>query len=144
MGQLAQLGARSLSTGINDPYTAAACIDHLSAALVNLAGRGLPRLVRTGKDGKGRLIVPGPSFKLMLESGFTPLREYGATHTIVVRRLALALRRIAAATVRSEDRQAVQAELALLIQSAEQSIGHTPQWPSLKAELLLPRAEPRD
>lgn len=105
--QLTEIAARALSPGLNDPYTAAACAEHLGAAMVKLARRIVPSSCRAGEDGAIRLIVPGPDFPEMLRTAFAPLRRYGASHPIVIEALVDALTKTAAATSRAANRAAV-------------------------------------
>ncbi|MGH8598824.1 MAG: DUF2254 domain-containing protein, partial [Gammaproteobacteria bacterium] len=42
VNQLVEIAVRALSPGVNDPFTAVACVDRLGAALSRLAQRGVP------------------------------------------------------------------------------------------------------
>jgi uncharacterized membrane protein len=134
VSQLAEIAVRALSPGVNDPFTAAACVDQLSAAMVKLAGRRLPSPTRGPDPGEPRLITPTPDFGELLRAGLGPIREYGASHTMVVRRLAEALRRISAAARRPQDRAVVAAELERLRRSAREACAG-PSWPDLERDL---------
>jgi uncharacterized membrane protein len=74
LGRLVEIALRALSTGRNDAFTAVSCIDHLSAALVQLARRPFPPTVRRDDEGAVRLIVPpGPSLADLIAHVFDDL-----------------------------------------------------------------------
>ncbi|MEG8055081.1 DUF2254 family protein [Sphingomonas aerolata] len=49
--ELVEIAARALSPGVNDPFTAVTCLDWLSAAMSDLAGRSLPSHLRVDDEG---------------------------------------------------------------------------------------------
>ena len=60
IAQLVEIAARALSPGVNDFYTAIACVDHLAAALAVVLDKGLPSNARSS-DGFGSSFIPWPS-----------------------------------------------------------------------------------
>ena len=71
---LIEIALRALSPGVNDTYTAIACVDRLSAALAVAVREGLPGDVRL-LDGEPRLVVPGSTLAGLFNLAFGPLRR---------------------------------------------------------------------
>ena len=76
--ELVDVGARAMSSGVNDPFTARTCVDWLTAGAAEMATRGSTSPYRLGPDGELRLIVPDGSFGELLERGFGAIRAYVA------------------------------------------------------------------
>jgi len=93
--QLSDIAVKALSPGINDPTTAAICIDRLSEGLVTLANRGKPNEVRSGEDDSVRVVLPGPNFARLVGIAFDPIRHYGAGDPTIAEHLVSTLGRIA-------------------------------------------------
>lgn len=104
--QLADIGLRALSPGVNDPTTAAVIVDHLAALAIQLANRGEPDAVREGDDGTVRLILSAPSFEALVATAFEQIRHYGSDNPAFARYLASTLQR-AATLVPPAQRQTV-------------------------------------
>ena len=115
--QIADIGIKALSPGINDPTTAIQCIDHLSHALAQLGRRSWPHPVRIGKAGKVRVWTNGPSFARLVEVAFAQLRQYGARDATVSTHLVTSLGRIAA-LVPTERRESLECQAMLVVQNA--------------------------
>jgi len=118
--ELVEVAVRALSPGINDPYTAIACIDRLGATLSRLAER--PRLSAYRYDGeeKLRVIASTVMFPDVLRWAFGPIRQYSEGRTLVAIRILSALGHIAARTTRSEDREAIVQQASLVLESCKQ------------------------
>jgi uncharacterized membrane protein len=84
--QLAEIGTRALSPGINDPNTAIECIDHVGAALALLLSRKIPDESRR-VNGKLHAWIPRPDFPAIAGGALDPLRHYGREHPSVIERL---------------------------------------------------------
>lgn len=95
VGQLAELAVRSLSTGINDPFTAIACIDRLAAALARLSRLPVGEPVRRDHAGSPRVIPHALTFVRVVEEAFEPIRRHGAGDAAVSMRLLDSLAAIA-------------------------------------------------
>lgn len=76
--ELVEIAARALSPGINDPFTAIACIDWLGAALMDLSALR-PRPSRLcDEEGQVRLEIPRLGFADYLRSAVGQLVPYAA------------------------------------------------------------------
>jgi uncharacterized membrane protein len=95
INQLVEIALRALSPGINDPFTAIACIDHLSAALARIATRPPPASAYFDEDGVMRVRLDGTDFEGLLGTAFDQLRQISRGNAAVSIRLLEALARIA-------------------------------------------------
>lgn len=97
ISQIMQVAARALSPGINDPLTAIACIDWLSAALARAARSHLPEYCFRDADGRLWVRGRGTDFAGMMGAVFDPLRQYARGNVQVTLRCLEALNRLAGA-----------------------------------------------
>lgn len=109
--QLVEIAVRALSPGINDPFTAMICIDHLGAVLCRLARRSIPSPFRFDREQVLRVIAAPVTFPQTVERAFTPIHHYGKGAPIVVMRILKILRAVGARAVREEDRAAVRLQV---------------------------------
>lgn len=85
--QLVEIGARALSTGVNDPFTAINCLNRLASAFAQLASRQLPsRYVKDKQDGV-RLLLEPFTYAGIIEAGFNQYRQNSVGKAAVVFRL---------------------------------------------------------
>lgn len=89
--QLVEIAARALSPGINDPFTAATCIDWLGEGLCKLAARELPDARRRDEDGTLRIVGRPFTFAGVVDAAFDPMRQNAAQNPYVLIRLMDAL-----------------------------------------------------
>ncbi len=92
--QMVEIAARALSPGVNDPYTAIACINNLTATLCYLAQAKLPSKYRVDKDTKLRVIADVLDFEGVLDAAFNQIRQFSGGSTAVIIRLMEALKTI--------------------------------------------------
>lgn len=105
--QIVEVAVRSLSPGINDPYTAVTCIDQLGSALCFLSSRQFPSPYRFDDEKVLRIIAKQTDFKGMLNAAFDQIRQYGHKSVSVTIRLLETLLRITNQTRHSDQRQAI-------------------------------------
>lgn len=112
--QLADVTAKALSPGINDPTTAVHALGHTSALLCELSACDLgPRLLRDEQD-RVRVVLRRPSFAELLELAMTQARRYGAGDPVVMARLVALLQEVAWTVRLPDQRTAVREQLARL------------------------------
>lgn len=87
VNQLVEIAVRALSPGVNDPFTALRCIDHLGAGLSYLAEREIPSPYRYDEDNQLRVIAHPVTFAGMTDSAFNQIRQYGLSSVAVIIRL---------------------------------------------------------
>ena len=119
--QLVEVAVRALSPGINDPFTAMACVDRLGEALCRLAERVLPSPDRYDAHGTLRVIADPITFAELTDAAFTKIRQYGRSSAAVTIRLLETLAVIAAHTSRPEDRAALHHHTLLIARGAQQA-----------------------
>ena len=88
--QLVDIALKAISPAVNDPSTAATCIDRLGSLLAELARRRPgPRIIRDGAV--TRVVAPQPSFVDLVDLAFNQLRQYGRGDLAVSIRLLTAI-----------------------------------------------------
>lgn len=88
LNQLVEVALRALSPGVNDPFTALACIDWLGAALARASDMGpVPNRI-CDADQQLRLITAEPDFAGLASGAFDPIRQAAAGSPAVLIRLA--------------------------------------------------------
>ena len=84
---IVEIAARALSPGINDFYTAVACVDHLGAALDEALTHGLPESGYRDEAGRLRLVLEPFTIESLLSTAFDPLRQTACDSVPVALRL---------------------------------------------------------
>jgi uncharacterized membrane protein len=120
--QLVEVAVRALSTGINDPFTALNCLDVLSAALSELAGRATPSPLRQDAEGTVRVIATPVTFVEILHESFHHFRTYAGGAPAVMLRLAEVAERLTPFLRRPADVRAVGEELRLIRLAARRAL----------------------
>jgi uncharacterized membrane protein len=100
--QIVDIGLKALSPAVNDPSTAATCVDHLGRLLLEIARRAPP--VTDFPEG---VHVPNTSFRACVELAFDQLRQYGAGDMAVSLRILRVLAELARVARTTEDRAAL-------------------------------------
>lgn len=85
--QLVEIAVRSLSPGINDPFTAINCVDWLGVSLGRIVRKGLPDRWRYDDFGQLRVMAPVPDIAGVVDASFNQIRQLGAGHPAVMIRL---------------------------------------------------------
>lgn len=87
MMQLVAIAVRTLSPGINDPFTALMCLNRLGDALCRIAQCETPSAYRYDKLGQLRVIAHPVTFKQLFAFAFDQIRYYGRADLQVMIRL---------------------------------------------------------
>lgn len=119
INELVEIAARALSSGINDPFTAMSCIDHLTLTLCDLAQRAFPSPGRLDQDNKLRIINTPATFRSIVDLAFDPIRQYGRSHTAVTLHLLEGIVRILPFTRNTEQRDALLRQAAIIEHSSQ-------------------------
>jgi len=85
--QMVEIAVRALSPGINDPFTAIACIDNLTATMCYLVQTEFPSKYRLDDKKKLRVIADRLEFEGILDAAFNQIRQFSAGNTAVIIRL---------------------------------------------------------
>lgn len=119
VAELVEVAVRSLSPGINDPFTAINCIDRLGAALGRLAERKLPEAHRYDDRGRFRVIAHPVTFADVLDAALNQIRQYGRDSVAVTIRLLDALQTIAEHVHRDPDMEALFLHATMIARAGE-------------------------
>ena len=76
--ELVEIGARALSPGVNDPFTAMNCINWLGVAISELSKRELPEPYRHDDHGDLRIIAKATTFREFTLNSLGKIRPYAA------------------------------------------------------------------
>lgn len=118
LDQLVEVAVRALSPGINDPFTAVTCIDHLGAGLCHLLQREMPSSYRFDDAGRLRLIVhDGLTFSGLADAALNQIRQNASYQVAIYIRLLETIADVLRCTS-DEERQAVLLRHAEMIQRA--------------------------
>lgn len=85
--QMVEVASRALSPGVNDPYTATACIDNLGSVMCYLARAHFPSPYRFDEEDRLRVIADNLTFSGMMNAAFNQIRQYGEKSPSVLIRL---------------------------------------------------------
>ena len=115
MNALVEVALRALSPGMNDSYTALACIDQLSSAVADLCKAPLKPRVMADDQGVARLLAYRQGLSHFLDTAFHSIRHAARDNPLVLARLVNAYRMLADLARDNESaRRAVSKHLAVL------------------------------
>ena len=102
-----EIALRALSPGVNDPFTAITCVDHLASALSRLATRDMPLPYRYDSTDQLRVIAPGSTFAEVTDVAFNQIRQNARSSAAVTLRLLETIAVVMRFAHRSGDRAAL-------------------------------------
>lgn len=119
MMQIVEIATRALSPGINDPFTAVTCIDHIAAAICRIAGWPDAQRCLCTEDGRIRLILDQTDFEGLCDAGFHQIRQHAHNNPAVLTRLVEALDMIAHHTTDPARRDALWKHATMVNRAAQ-------------------------
>jgi uncharacterized membrane protein len=119
---LVEIAVRALSPGINDPYTAIAAINQLSASLARLMDRNLPDAVLHDREGTLRVLCPRPTYGSLIAVAFDQIRQNGGGKPAVVIHLLQAIERLAPHVRTGDQKHALLEELETILETAARAV----------------------
>ncbi len=114
INELVEIAARALSPGVNDPFTAISCINHLGNALCDLAQRVFPPVIKKDSKNRVRIIIYPNTFEQIVGVAFNHIRQYGRSHAAVTIRLLENIRMIIPCTCYPEQRKALLSQASII------------------------------
>lgn len=120
--QLVEIAVRALSPGINDPFTAIACVDRLGSALCNLARRDMPSPHRHDHDGRLRIVAPGSTFAGIVDTSFNQIRQSARSNPAVAIRMLDAIVQISGQVQRMQDATCLQRQADMIVRAAREAV----------------------
>jgi len=120
--QLVEIAIRSLSSAVNDTFTAMTCIDWLSDSMCKVAGRWHP--ARVHRDGAGvvRVITTEPTYERMVQRAFDKIRQSASGLPAILIRQLDALARIMERTITEDQRQVLLDQAAMIVRASEETV----------------------
>ena len=120
--QLVEIAVRALSPGINDPFTAIACVDQLGSALCRLARRDMPSPLRFDGHGRLRLVAPGPTFAGIVDTAFNQIRQSARSNPALAIRMLDAIVQIAGHVQSAQDASSLQRHAGMIVRGAREAV----------------------
>lgn len=117
--QLVEVAVRALSPGINDPFTAITCIDHLSALLQRLAERPFPSRFLYDRAGHLRLIADTPTFDGFVDTAFNQIRQNAGGSVAVLIRMLEGIENVLGSARTTTQRTVLLTHADLIVQAGE-------------------------
>jgi len=120
--QLVEIAVRALSPGINDPFTAIACVDRLASALCRLAQRDMPLPHRFDAHGRLRLVAPGSTFAGIVDMAFNQIRQSARSNPALAIRMLDAISQIAVHMHGAQDAACLQRHANMIVRGAREGV----------------------
>lgn len=120
--QLVEIAVRALSPGINDPFTAIACLNQFGANLSDLAERSIPSGYYYDDEGKLRVISDAATFKGIVNRAFNQIRQHAKDDVAVTIRLLEVIAIIIARTSTAEQREPLLRQVEMIKTTSERVI----------------------
>ena len=117
--QMVEIAGRALSPGINDPYTAIACIDKLAANLAYLLRVPFPSGCHYDEDGRLRVVGYALNFEGLLNAAFNQIRQYGQGMPAVLIHLLDALKMLMPLAQTEDHREAIRRHTRMIFNAGK-------------------------
>lgn len=121
VSQLVEIGARALSPGINDPYTAITCLQQLGTSLALAAERAGPSPYHVDAAGHLRYVYQPVTFARLVDTAYHMLRRYARESPDVLIALLESIAHVATHSRRAADREHLLAHAKLVFEEVEAS-----------------------
>ena len=122
VNELVEIAARALSPGVNDPFTAVSCLDWLSAALKDLAGRDFPEPTRHDETGALRVVAQPTTYGEFVEGVYSQLRPYVAADRNAALHALATIGEVAGRATDRSQREALRVQADALLQGATDAL----------------------
>jgi len=122
VNQLVEIAVRALSPGLNDPFTAMTCVDHLGSALCRLASRDIPSPYCRDRQNQLRVIAPGNTFEGFVDAAFDQIRQFSRSSVAVTIRLLETIAVVAGFVHRPKDRATLLRHAEMIARGASEGL----------------------
>lgn len=122
INELVEVAVRALSPGINDPFTALSCVDHLCNALIQLVQRKQAPDVRADESGAVRLYLDSSDIHAMINTSFNQIRQYAGGAPAILIRIVEGLTEIAKFTTDSKTLSTLERHCNMLSRTCEATV----------------------
>jgi len=89
-----EIALRALSPGVNDTFTAIACVDRISSALARPVRRGLPDQIRLDDNDNPRLYLPDLTLNDLINTAYHPIRRAAMSNILMTKHILDSLGRL--------------------------------------------------
>jgi len=120
--QMVEIAARALSPGINDPYTAIACIDNLSNTMAYLMKVHFPSPYRIGGQNRLRIYARSLTYDGMMDAAFNAIRQYSKGNPPVIIHLMEAMATLFEFAKEEHHKNAVRKHANMILNLAKKSL----------------------
>jgi uncharacterized membrane protein len=120
--QLADIGVKAMSTGVNDPTTAVSAVGHLTGCLSLLTQREVVDRVLADGDGVPRVVLSQRDFDYFVDLACAELRRSSSDEPSVLVALLGLLRDVAACSRTEGQRAVVRREVELVVRAARRGV----------------------
>lgn len=120
--QLVEVAVRALSPGINDPFTAVACVDRLASGLCRLVQRNTPSPYRFDELGRLRVVAAPNPLSGIVDAAFDQIRQHARSSAAVSIRLMETIVEIARVVQRPADRITFQRHADMIARGAREGL----------------------
>lgn len=134
--QMVEVASRALSPGVNDPYTAIACIDNLTSVMCYLAGVAFPSPYRYDSNDALRIVADNHSFAGMINAAFNQIRQYAEGSPSVMIRLMEAMLTINQFTLNSNQKKQVILHAEMIMNGAERTFNEPRDLEDMKERFI--------
>ncbi|MEX0966591.1 MAG: DUF2254 domain-containing protein [Bacteroidia bacterium] len=144
--QMVEIAVRALSPGVNDPYTAIACIDNLTATMSYLVQAKFPSKYRFDENDNLRIIADTLDFEGALDAAFNQIRQFSGGSPAVIIRLMEAMITIHGFTRKENYNKAVIRHAEMILRAGKETIKEKNDIDDLRtrAESILINEGPLD
>lgn len=117
--QLVEIAVRSLSPGINDPFTAITCVDQLGDVMYRLRKKSFPGPRIYDKKNRLRVIRKRVTYSDLMDTAFNQIRQNSTTVASVTIRLLATMRLLSEGVNTEEVKHAVLMHTRMIYRGAE-------------------------
>lgn len=133
VNQLVEILGRALSPGVNDPFTAVACLHWMQCSLVLAANRSFPTANRFDEEGRLRVVVDPMTFEDFVEAALGESIPYVAPNRDVCFTFLEVVGQVAGSARTNERRALLLGQADLLVACAEEIQPHESDREALRA-----------
>ena len=141
--QLVEIAVRALSPGINDPFTAIACVDRLGSALCLLAQRDMPSPLRFDPNRRLRLVAPASTFSEIVDTAFNQIRQSARSNPAVAIRMLDAIAQVAGHVQQAQDASCLQRHADMIVRGAREAVPEAEDRRAVEARFMAASQVPR-
>jgi uncharacterized membrane protein len=134
--QLVEIAVRALSPGVNDPFTAIACVDRLGSALCRLGRRDMPSPLRFDAHWRLRLVAPGSTFAGIVDTAFNQIRQSARSNPAVAISMLDAIAQIAGHVQHAQYATCLQRHADMIVRGEREAVPEAEDLLAVEARFM--------